>query len=202
MINRRPLTWTATLLCVITLCGCSKTSSRNSPIESSSPTQPSPPAPPAQTVPSTPVKPVVVSIDILERTATLSFRTVAESPRYVIEIGTSPEASNVATLTTDEGIGAGGTFTRIFTNLPAGFLYARAKAQNNAGTGAPSAELKFLLQDLKYLTETLFLQSGLYGVAGEHPGYNVVRGFRKGARVTIRVSTSVTAAQRRGLDSL
>ena len=184
-----------TLLCVLTLCGCSE--------RKSSLTEPSPPAPtgPPQTIPSTPDKPAVVSIDIPARMATLSFRAVAHSSRYVIEIGTSPGASNAAMLTTEEGAPAGAMFTRTVTDLPSGFLYARAKAQNQAGTSGPSAELRFLLQDLKYLTETLFLQSGPYG-GDAQSGHDVVRGFRAGTHVRIRVSTSVTSEQRRGIESM
>lgn len=194
MMTWRRLVWMTTLVAVVTLNGCSKKSS-------GSPTEPSAPVPPAATIPSTPEKPAIASIDIPARTATLTFRAVAGATKYVIEIGTSPGGSDAATLTTDEGTGPGGTFTRTFTDLPPGFLYAQAKAQNQAGTGPPSPGLQFLLQDMKYLTESLFFQSGPYG-SGAEGGHDVVRGFRAGTRVTIRVSTTLTPTQRQGIDSL
>ena len=183
-----------TLLSVISIAGCSS--------EKSSPTAPSGPVQPAQTLPSTPDKPAVVSIDIPERTATLSFRTVGNSPRYVIEVGTSAGASNVAVVTTGEGAGPGASFTRTFTDLPPGFVYVRAKAQNDAGTSAPSPELQFLVQDMKNVIDALFFQGGPYGGGDQVGGNHVVRGFRAGTRVTVRVSTSLTPAQRRGIESM
>ena len=193
MMTWRPLISITALLCALALGACE--SSKSSPTGPSGPDNPAAPAP---TIPSSPDKPAVVSIDIPARTATLSFRAVANSPRYVIEIGTSPGNPDVAKVTTDEGTTGGGTFTRTFTDLPAGFLYVRAHAQNQAGTSNPSPDLQFLLQDMKYLTETLFLQTGPYG----GPGSEVVRGFRAGTHVRIRVSNTVTAEQRRGIDGL
>ena len=89
-------------------------------------------------------------------------------------------------------------------NLPAGsYVFVRVRAQLNDTTSTPSSELKFYLQDYKHFVEALVLGTGPYADGGaSRPKRFSPRGWSPGTTVRIRVSNTVTPAQRRGLETV
>lgn len=168
---------------------------------SSSTTAPSPgDAPPAAPAPApavaVPAGLRLASVDIRARSAVVNWNGVTGATSYLVEIGTGSGRADFAAVTT------GNTNTSLTLSglPPGGYIYTRVRAQTTTVSSAPSAEARFYLQDYKQLTEALLLQTGLYWPA-EVP-FDGMRGWPAGTTVRIRLSNTVTAEQRRGLEGV
>jgi hypothetical protein len=176
---------------VLGLAGCSSSRTTTSP----TPAEEAPPSTPAPTL-SAPSGIQLASLDIRQRAALVSWTGVANATSYVVEVSTASGQSNFAVITT----GNSNTVLQL-TDLPAGgYVYARVRAQGNNLTSPPSSELRFYLQDYKYLLEALAVQTGPYYPTPAP--FDGVRGWPAGTTVRIRLSNTVTAEQRRGLETV
>lgn len=117
-----------------------------------------------------------------------------------MDVGTSSGGSDFSVITTGSP-----NRTLNLPNLPEGrTIYIRLRAQRDgtSGTSPTSEELRFFMQDYKGIVEALFLGTGPYASRGVPPGDDVVRGWPPGTTVRIRVSDSLTPAQRRGIENV
>jgi hypothetical protein len=171
----------------LVVAGCSKSGG--------GPTSPSPPdTPPAPL--AAPANVRLAALDIRNRTATLSWNAVADAASYIVDVATTPGGSDLGVIAT------GNTNASLTVpDLPAGrTVYVRVRAQEGDRTSTPSAEMRFYLQDYKYLVEALMLQTGPYfPVAAPFDG---VRGWVAGTRVRVRMSNTLTGEQRRGVEGI
>lgn len=163
--------------------GCSKFESK------SNPTGPSP-------IVSVPAGLTLEAIDIRARSARMSWNPVSGATSYVLEVGTSGGSSDVGTITT----GNPGTSFQVGELPPGRDIFVRVRAQQGGGTSEPSSEIRFFLQDYKHLTEALLLQTGPYWTTSVP--FDGVRGWPEGTHVLIKVSNTLTADQRRGIDEM
>lgn len=177
---------------VLALAGCSSSRTSTSP----TPTEETPPtATPAPTI-AAPAGVRLTSLDIRERTALITWNGVANATSYVVDVSTASGGSNVAVITT----GNADTTLQLRDLPPNGFIYARVRATTNTLTSQSSPELRFYMQDYKYLLEALMVQTGPYYPTP--PPFDGVRGWPAGTTVRIRLSNTVTAEQRRGLETV
>lgn len=95
---------------------------------------------PTPTPCTSPSAPGALSAAASGTTVTLSWGAASGTPTsYVVEVGTSPGASNIASQDT------GSTATSITSTLSPGTYFARVRATNACGTGAASAEATFTI---------------------------------------------------------
>ncbi len=163
--------------------GCSKFESKSNPTEPSA-------------VVGVPANLQLEAIDIRARSARMGWSPVPGATSYAVEVGTSGGSSDVGVITT----GNPSTTAQLLELPPGRDIFVRIRALQGSGRSEPSAELRFFLQDYKHLSEALLVQTGPYWPGGVT--LDGVRGWPEGTHVVIKVSNTLTADQRRGVDGI
>jgi hypothetical protein len=117
--------------------------------------------------------------------------TGSDATSYVIEIGRSPGASDVATL---ESPGAATTLS--WTGVPIGTFYARVRGKSGSTLGSPSSEVLVGSLDARYVIEALVFGAGPLAVAGNAAGPiegDRMEGWQPGSAFEIILGESLPA---------
>ena len=113
--------------------------------------------------------------------------------RFQIEVGSTSGASDLGVFSF--GAQKDNTFT--WTPAPVGTLFARARAENAAGSSPWTQETKMLSVDPRHVIDALFLGQGPLqaDVPGCYQGGGAMKGWPPGTSISILVSSSLTEAQ-------
>ena len=156
----------------------------------------SPTAPPSGTL-QPPGNLSVGTVSLRDRSVPLSWGQSPGATAYVIEVGSSAGAANLATITTPN---ASPSFT--LTDAPLGQSFVRVRARNDAATSSPSATVPFNVVDFQEFVEALLLGTGPLQAPNDPlpcvnlPGgltRGVLHGFARGSDVRILVASAVSA---------
>lgn len=137
-----------------------------------------------------------------ERSARFGWSAPNTNRAYVIELGSVPGASDVATVTTPNNA----DFYTI-RDLPSRAIYARVKAQASGGTSGPSNEIRLSIPDFRDYVEALFLGSGPLVPKGDVdqnfacPHRGMWSGYARGSTVTVVVPQRVRGGNRAAIDA-
>lgn len=141
----------------------------------------------------------VSELSAKDRTVTFTWSAVSGATGYVLEIGRAASATDFAVITLE----GGGTSHRV-TGIPAGISFARVRTKTASATSAPSADMRFLVPDIRDVIEALF-----FGTGPHAPRVNTAAGIFKrwpaGSNISTRVAgltDTQRAAVQRSLDAV
>ena len=126
---------------ILTACGSSK---------GGSPTEPG-----STSVLTAPAGLTISEVSVRDRTTTFTWNAAPGATGYVLEIGRAAAGTDFAVITLE---GSGTSHRTV--DMPVGTSFARVRAKNAATTSAASAELKFVVPDLRNVIEGLFFETG------------------------------------------
>jgi hypothetical protein len=188
----RPFVSAAMLVAIAVVAACN---SKSTPTAPTPPTATTPTATTPLPIPA-PSSLRLASLSFRDRTALVTWNAVPEATSYSVDVGTGSGGADVASLST-------GSASVDLSNLPAvGNVYVSVRSRRDGASSSSATQLVFYMQDYKLLVEALMLGTGPYATPVPPNGDDVVRGWPAGTTVRIRISNTVTAPQRRGLENV